>query len=146
MQNSTSKVLALHIADADQSIMISKDFIICDIEGIVGDKHYGKDSSRSVLVTSTYAYQLAIDQDIEMDHGALGENILIDFDLRTLGPGSRLQIGDIVLEVVQNCTLCNHLSKIDRKLPKLLKDDRGVFAKVIKGGKLHLDDEVCLLN
>jgi MOSC domain-containing protein YiiM len=143
LQNRNAKVIALFIADT-QSNSIGKAVITCDPQGIREDKHYGKDPARSVLVTSTYAYQLASDQGIGIPHGALGENILTDFDLKTVGPGERLQLGEVVLEIVQNCTLCNHLSKIDRKLPKLLRDDRGVFAKVVQGGTLHNGDAVSL--
>ncbi len=146
MQNQTSKVLALYIADADQSAMISKDFVQCRLDGIEGDKHYAKDPARSVLITSTYAYMLAKKQGIDVSYGALGENILIDFDLRPFGPGTRLQMGDVILEIAQNCTLCNHLSKIDRKLPKLLRNDRGVFARVVQEGRIHTGDEVSLVE
>jgi MOSC domain-containing protein YiiM len=42
--------------------------------------------------------------------------------------------------------MCDHLSKIDESLPTLLKDDRGIFAKVIEGGVIKKEDKIYLLN
>lgn len=116
-----------------------------DPAGIVGDKHYGKEPSRTLLLTSVDAYRILEHHGIQAPYGSLGENIVIDYDLHRLQPGSRLKIGDAVIEIVQNCTLCNHLSKIEKRVPKLLRNDRGVFAKVVAGGKLHPGDEVYLV-
>ncbi len=70
-----------------------------------------------------------------MPFGSLGENILIDYNPYHLNAGDQLRMGEVVLQISQNCTICDHLSKIDETLPTLLKDDRGIFAKVIKGGE-----------
>lgn len=142
MEKSSYKVIALYICDPETSVCSEKTTLTLDEKGIRNDKHYDKEQNRSVLITSTYAYDLARSHDIEIHHGELGENILTDFDLHDINPGERLKIGDVILEIAQNCTLCNHLSKIDKKLPKLLRHDRGIFAKVIQGGELRQNDEV----
>ena len=145
MEHTNASVLALFIADATTKKTIAVDEILCDCHGIKGDKHYGKNPDRSVLLTSTYAYELAKNENIQMQYGMLGENILVDFDLKNLKPGDRLRLGKVVVEVAQNCTLCNHLAQIDKKLPKLLRTDRGIFTRVITGGRLHPQDEVSLI-
>jgi MOSC domain-containing protein YiiM len=81
-----------------------------------------------------------------MPFGSLGENILIDYNPYHLTAGDQLRIGEVLLEISQNCTMCDHLSKIDENLPTLLKDDRGIFAKVIKGGVIQPGDEITLLS
>jgi len=50
------------------------------------------------------------------------------------------------LQISQNCTLCNSLSKIDPKLPKILKDDRGIFAFVLESGEIKQSDEIKILQ
>ena len=144
MQQSRHKVLSLFIAQTTEPKTLSCDSLTCDEGGVIGDKHHGKDPLRSVLITSAYAYTLAETHGIEMVYGSLGENILTDFDLRSLKPGDRLRMGEVVFEVAQNCTLCNHLSQIDRKLPKLLREDRGIFARVVREGTLRQGDPVSL--
>ena len=117
-----------------------------DYNGIVHDKHYNKSIDRSVLITSLESYTLAKYHGINATHGVLGENILIDYNPYHLIAGARLKIGNVILEISQPCTLCKSLSKIDSNLPKLLKNDRGIFAKVIKSGKMNRDDDIYLLD
>ena len=117
-----------------------------DDKGVVEDKYYNKNIERSVLITSLDSYKLAAKSGIDAPYSALGENILIDYNPYHLKPGVQLIIGDLILEISQNCTLCESLAKVDAKLPKLLKDDRGIFAKVISGGAIHKGDNIYLLN
>ena len=135
-------VLELFISKEDTSTRISKRVIEVDNNGIVGDKFYAKDMDRSILLTSRESYELASKHSIHMSYGALGENILIDYNPYALGKSSQLKIGNVILEVTQACTICNHLSVIDKKLPNLLQKDRGVFVKVIEGGCIKKNDKV----
>ena len=117
-----------------------------DDKGVIEDKYYNKNIQRSVLITSQESYELAASHGINAAYSALGENLLIDYNPYHLKPGAQLVIGDLVLEISQNCTLCKSLAKVDARLPKLLKDDRGVFAKVISSGTIHKGDNIYLLN
>ncbi len=91
-------------------------------------------------------YKLAMQHNITIPFGSLGENLLIDYNPYHLPAGTLLQIGTVILEISQNCTICNHLSSIDKNLPELLKDDRGIFAKVVQEGDIKLEDTVYLIN
>ena len=124
----------------------SVDRMLLDENGVVNDKFYAKDIDRSVLISSIDSYRLAKSRDIELKYGELGENILIDYNPYRLKSGTKIQIGEAILEISQNCTLCKSLTKIDSKLPKLLKDDRGIFAKVIKAGEIKKRDKIYLIK
>ena len=117
-----------------------------DTKGIVKDKHYNKNIERSVLIASLDSYALAKNHGIDVPYGALGENLLIDYNPYHLQAGARLKIANVTLEISQHCTLCKSFTKIDAKLPKLLKDDRGIFAKVIKSGSIKEGDDIYLLD
>jgi len=117
-----------------------------DQEGIVDDKHYAKDRDRSVLLTSLDSYALVENHGIVTEHGVLGENLLMDYNPYRLPVGSRLKIAAVILEISQPCTLCKSLSNIDSRVPKLLKNDRGVFAKVIEAGTIAEGDEIYLID
>ncbi len=125
---------------------VSTTALALDSKGVLEDKYYNKDTDRSVLIASLDSYELAQNSGIDIAYSALGENLLIDYNPYHLKPGSRIKIGDLVLEISQNCTLCNSLAKVDSALPKLLKNDRGIFAKVITGGTIHKSDNIYLLN
>lgn len=131
-------VIALYINSSSKP----QESLVFEQQGVVGDRHYAKNIDRSVLISSLESYAIAIDKDIAIEVGALGENILISFNPCRLNVGSLLHIGDVVLEITQQGTLCQHLSAIDKRLPKLLKNDRGIFAKVIKEGKIKVGDKI----
>ncbi len=130
----TGKVLKLFTTSNDANkTRLSPEAINVNNDGVIDDKFHGKDLLRSVLIASTYSYDLAKSEGIDIEYGLLGENILVDINPYSLLPGQQLHIGDAILEITQNCTLCKGLSSVDSKLPKVLKTDRGIFAKVISG-------------
>ena len=139
-------VIDLFISVQGSSNRIEKESFQLDPRGIVEDKYYDKNIHRSVLITSQESYTLVNEHEIQMPMGALGENILIDYNPYHLNPGDQLRMGEVVLQISQNCTICDHLSSIDERLPALLKDDRGIFAKVIEGGIIKKGDVVYLLD
>lgn len=139
------KILKLFISTAQSSQRDERERVMLDQKGVVGDKFYAKDDARSILLTSTDSYNLIKGYDIEMPHGYLGENLFMDYNPYTLPLGTRLKIGGAIIEISQNCTICNHLSVIDKRIPKLLKNDRGIFAKTIQSGEICVGDSIYLL-
>jgi len=142
---SIGEVLELFLSVKGNLNRTVKSIIKLDEAGIIGDKFYGKDLNRSVLLTTVESYNIAKCNDIEMEYGSLGENILIDYNPYQLAIGKRIKIGEVIFEITQNCTICNHLSLIDNSLPLLLKKDRGIFVKVIEEGFLEKGDKIYLL-
>lgn len=140
----TGKVLGLFISTKLSSEREPRESIELEAPGVVGDKFYGKDTERSILITSIYSYDLVKGYDIEMPFGYLGENILIDYNPYELPIGTQLRIGEAVLQISQNCTICNHLSVLDKRIPKLLRKERGIFAKVVKPASICKDDKIYL--
>lgn len=143
--NSVGSVIKLFVSKRGESHRQNKSEIVVTTDGVEGDKFYNKDPLRAILLTSTHSYALALENQIMMPYGTLGENILIDFNPYNLSLGKKIKIGEVILEMVQNCTICNHLSVIDKSLPKLLKNDRGIFVKVIKFGRIKEGDKVFIL-
>jgi len=141
-------ILELFITQNDENKTRKKvQSITVDNDGILEDKFHGKNLLRSILISATHSYEITQNNNIEIKKGTLGENILIDINPYDLVCGDKLQITDNILEITKNCTLCKGLSVINPKLPKLLKDDRGIFAKVISGnGIIKVGDSVKILK
>lgn len=116
--------------------------LMLEFDGVCEDKFKGKDIQRSVLLVPLSSYELAKKNNINLTIGELGENILIDFDPHSFESGTKLQVGNAIVEISHKSSLCPSLSKISSKLPKLLKDRRGVFAKVICDGEIHKGDSI----
>lgn len=145
LSNKVGEVLKLFISKSGTSQRFDRASISLNENGVLEDKFYNKDDQRSVLIASTASYDLVKTYGIEMPHGYLGENILIDYNPYALTIGSQIKIGDVVLEISQQCTICNHLAVLDVKIPTLLKHDRGIFAKVVSSGKINIQDKVYIL-
>ncbi len=138
------KILELFYSTNDGRVNITE--LAFDVKGVIKDKYYNKDMERSVLIASLDSYKLAADAGVDVPYSALGENILMDYNPYHLEPGARLVFGDLILEISHKGTLCKSFAKIDSKLPKLLKDDRGMFAKVVSSGTIHKNDTIYLLS
>ena len=117
-----------------------------DSKGIQEDKFYDRDVNRSILITSVLAYDLLKKHNISANYGSLGENLLVNFDPYNVPKGTKISIAEVVLEITNECTICDHLNKINTKVPDLLKNNRGVFAKVIQGGIISINDSIKLLK
>jgi len=139
------EILKLFTSKSGTSQRFEEDYIDLDISGVINDKFYNKKAERSVLIASIESYDLVKTYGIEMPFGYLGENILTDFNPYALAVGTKLQIGSAILEISQHCTICNHLTSIDVKVPTLLKNDRGIFAKVINAGQITNKDSIYII-
>jgi MOSC domain-containing protein YiiM len=144
MQKNTHKILKLFIANKETKQMDEVTQFSLEFGGVIGDKYFGREN-REVLLSSISGYELALSSGISMKYGTLGENILTNMNLKSLALGNKLQIGEVTLEISMLCPVCTHLSVIKKELPKLIKEDRGIFAKVIQGGKISIDDTIELL-
>jgi len=138
-------IVRLFIAEADRKGRTECDELVFDNGGILGDKFHGKNPDRSVLITGRPAYELADEQGIALEEGDLGENILLDLDPRELEEGCIVRIGEVELEMSRRCPICGHLALYDPRLPGLVKDLRGVYLFVRKGGRIDRNSPVKIL-
>lgn len=145
LQHDTGKVLRLYISTGiPERPRREVQKLQVDENGVKEDKFYAKDPNRAILISCIQSYELAKTNDITIEEGVLGENIYIDIDPYSLLPGDIIEIGECRFEVTQNCTLCKGLAQINPKLPRLLKDDRGIFVRALQKGSISVDDTVIL--
>ncbi len=114
--------------------------------GILKDKFAGDDIEKSVMIIGQKSYNIAKENGIELVYGSYGENILFDFDPHMLNIGDILQVGEAILEITQKCTLCSHLSIFHKHLPKIIKNHRGLYCKIVKSGKITVGSDAQLIT
>lgn len=142
------EIIGLFIAPKDHSGYprpSQEELILVANEGIEGDKFKGRNADKAVLIVGLNSYELAKENGIELEFGSLGENILFDFDPHILPTGTKIKIDEVELEVVKRCKICSHLSYFDQKLPKVVKEVRGIYCKINKGGKIDKNSRVVRL-
>jgi MOSC domain-containing protein YiiM len=77
--------------------------------------------------------------------GDFGENLVVSgIDFVTLPVGTRLAIGDILLEITQIGKECHTRCAIYHTMGECIMPTQGVFAKVITGGEVKAGDSMTL--
>jgi MOSC domain-containing protein YiiM len=110
--------------------------------GIEKDKFAQKDLDKTVMILGINSYLKAKEHEISLEFGSLGENIIFDFEPHSLEIGTVLSIGICEIQITEKCTICNHLAIFDKKLPKIVKDCRGLYCKILKDGTIKKDLDV----
>lgn len=114
--------------------------------GIEGDAHAGK-WHRQVSLLSYDKIEEFRKRGAEVEDGAFGENLVVEgIDFRVLPVGTRLACSDVVLEITQIGKECHHGCQIFQKMGDCIMPREGVFAKVIREGKIRVGDEMTILR
>lgn len=110
--------------------------------GIAGDAHAGK-WHRQVSLLSYDKIEEFRARGAEVEDGAFGENLVVEgIDFRSLPVGTRLCCGEVILEMTQIGKECHHGCQIYQKMGDCIMPREGVFARVIRGGKIRIGDEM----
>jgi len=109
--------------------------------GIVGDAHAG-DWHRQVSLLAAEDIDTMRGRGIEIGFGDFAENITTQgVDLAALPAGTRLHLGEAVLEVTQIGKECHSHCAIYRAVGDCVMPRRGIFARVLKGGEVSRDSD-----
>ena len=110
--------------------------------GIVGDAHAGEWHRQvSLLATESIAKMRALGLDV--DSGDFAENITTrGIDLVSLPIGTRLAVGETVVEVTQIGKECHTRCAIFYQAGDCVMPKEGIFVKVLKGGVVRTGDPI----
>lgn len=78
-----------------------------------------------------------------LNYGDFAANIIVkDIIIHTLPIGTKIKINDVELEITQIGKECEEDNLVRRLTGKCITPEEGIFLKVLKGGKIKVDDEV----
>jgi MOSC domain-containing protein YiiM len=115
--------------------------------GLVGDVHAGRWHRQiSLLALADINFMRARGLP-GLRYGSFAENLVVDgLDLARLGPGSRLRLGaGAEIEITQIGKECHTACAIMAKVGECIMPSRGLFAKVLRGGRVAGGDAVEVL-
>lgn len=113
--------------------------------GIEGDAHAGK-WHRQVSLLGLEKIEEFRKKGADVAFGAFGENLVTEgLDLRTIPVGTKIRVGDTLLELTQIGKECHDHCAIYNAVGDCIMPREGVFTKVLKGGVIHPGDEIELL-
>ena len=114
--------------------------------GIEGDAHAGK-WHRQVSLLALEKIEDFRAKGGDVDFGAFGENLVIEgFELSKLPIGQRLTVGEVLLEITQIGKECHDKCAIYYQVGECIMPKNGIFARVLKGGKVKVGEECNLID
>lgn len=84
---------------------------------------------------------------LKLKPGDFAENITTKgLDLSKLKVSDKLKIGETVIEISQLGKTCHNCCQIYKTLGNCLMPKKGIFAKVVVGGRIKLKDKIIVLG
>lgn len=110
--------------------------------GIVGDAHAGK-WHRQISLLGDESVEKMREKFPDIPIGAFAENILTEgLTLYQLPIGTRLRMGETLLEVTQIGKECHADCEIRRKVGDCVMPREGIFTKVLEEGTIRAGDAI----
>ena len=115
--------------------------------GIVGDAHAGDWHRQISLLAEESIDTMRAQCSIALNAGVFAENInTIGIDLKHLPVGTKLAIGETIVEVTQIGKECHNDCAIRRTVGNCVMPTEGIFAVVVQEGLIRADDEIMVLE
>jgi MOSC domain-containing protein YiiM len=114
--------------------------------GLRGDSHAGRDPNRQISLFASETLREIQNEGFEVSAESLSANLFTEnINLNSLKHGSKLRIGEAVIEIVEERKPCRSTTRIDNRLPKRLFGQCGQLGRILKSGVVRIGDEVELL-
>lgn len=141
-----ARVIAVNISEKKGTFKLPIKQACLKIDhGIVGDAHAGN-WHRQVSLLAQESIDKMTALGVEgLTPGKFAENITTEgVELFTMPVGTRLKIGEVLLEVTQIGKECHQHCQIFEQVGKCIMPSEGIFAKVIKEGSVNAGDEITI--
>lgn len=132
-------MVALHWSTAGGAPLLPQARVTAvESAGVEGDRHSKPGNRRALLLMDEEVLER-----FGLAAGAVREQVTVrGVDLPRLGLGTRLKVGEAVLEVGAPCAPCELMDEIRPGLRADLDGQRGRFVRVLRGGSFGVGDPV----
>ena len=143
MEKKEFKLISLNISKNTGTVKTPVDSItLVEEKGVLNDAHFNKLSDRQVSILSIEDIEYTNNNmNTNLKPGDFAENITTKgVELFTLPIGTKLYIGDTILEVSKIGKECHKGCDIQKLVDNCIMPKKGIFARVIKGGEIKLEN------
>ncbi len=114
--------------------------LLIEDRGLEGDGHAGN-WHRQVSFLAGEDIDEMREKGLDLKAGDFGENVVTrGIDWTKVKKGGRISMGEAVLEVTQLGKECHTPCSIYRAVGYCIMPEKGIFARVLKGGNIHAGD------
>lgn len=116
--------------------------------GLENDAHAEADIIRQVSLLARESIEKIRAKGLDVSYGDFAENLTTEgIDLPALPVGTKLKVGDkVLLEVSQIGKVCHNRCNIFYTVGDCVMPREGIFAKVIAGGEIKVNDEIEIIE
>jgi MOSC domain-containing protein YiiM len=144
MEKIRGKVLAVNISQkkGEKKNNINRGLFIENL-GMENDAH-AEAGIRQVSLLARESIEKIKAKGIDVNYGDFAENLTIEgIDLPSLPVGTRLRVGNkVLLEISQIGKVCHNRCNIFYTVGDCVMPREGIFAKVLVGGEIKVDDYI----
>ena len=139
----TPKGVKRHPEDHYARVALTDANLIADF-GIEGDRKGGNPKRNLNVMCEENLSELGA-EGFNTTPGQMGEQIIIrGLNTSLLNAGDRVQLGDAVIEVINQRTGCERFEHIQQKPPAQAATRLGVMARVVSGGAIRVGSPVSI--
>jgi MOSC domain-containing protein YiiM len=130
----------------------SKDVVpegqFCEGFGMESDAHADFATHRQVSLLATESIAKMRKLGLNLGPGAFAENLTTEgIDIVAIPIGTKIKVGkEVILEISQIGKECHAGCAIFRQVGKCIMPKEGVFARVVKGGKIVTGDKIKVIE
>jgi MOSC domain-containing protein YiiM len=149
MKKICGKILAVNISQKKGE---KKSNIDCGLFlenlGLKNDAHAQVDIIRQVSLLAKESIEKIRAKGLDVNYGDFAENLTTEgIDLPLLPIGTRLRVGKkVLLEVTQIGKVCHNRCNIFYTVGDCVMPREGIFAKVLTGGEIKVNDRIEMTN
>lgn len=114
--------------------------------GIESDAHSEKNSPRQISILSTLSIEKIRKKGLNIKYGEFGENLTIkDIPIYEIPVGTKIKCGnEVELEITQIGKECINRCSIYEQVGDCVMPREGVFARVLRGGILQVNEDIVI--
>ena len=121
--------------------------VLVENHGISGDAHAEPGIKQISLLADESIDKMRAQTSGELNFGDFAENITTKgLTLHELPVGTRMEVGETLLEVSKIGKECHHGCAIQQKVGKCIMPLEGIFAIVLRGGTVRRGDKISALS
>ena len=141
-----AKIIAVNISEKKGTVKknVGKGFFRKDY-GLVGDAHAGPGIRQVSLLANESHEKMKKNPDLRhcLKFGDFGENLTTEgIVLHKLKIGTKLKIGDVLLEISKIGKECHYQCAIRKKIGRCIMPTEGIFAIVLSEGEIKVNDDI----